>query len=204
MDPAPGSHAFASDLDGATLNIAPLAVSQLSPSDVDRESDVSIKKRKRVRTGCFTCRDRHLKCDEAQGQCQNCRKSGRLCRRGVRLNFVDTQVVAPPTYLQPPTGSSVTFQDNSRTIASEYVGGFERYPPPGQDPPLEDAAAQSATPVHSSGQSTFFKHTKYLLDRHFSFQDPKEMSLMQVFVNQIGPWMDVVDEMKHVSNCWHD
>lgn len=109
-------------------------------------------------------------------------------------------MVAPPTYLQPPTGSSVTFQDNSRTIASEYVGGFERYPPPGQDPPLEDVV-QSSTPVQSSVQSPFFKHTKYLLDRHFSFQDSKEMSLMQAFVNQIGPWMDVVDEMKHVSNC---
>ncbi|KAL4784224.1 hypothetical protein BJX76DRAFT_328023 [Aspergillus varians] len=199
MDATPGSDALASDPDGTILNIAPLAVPLLSASDADRESDVSTKKRKRVRTGCFTCRDRHLKCDEAQGQCQNCRKSGRLCRRGVRLNFVDTQVVAPPTYILPPAGNGVTFRDDSRIIASEYVGGFERYPPPGQDPPLEDFARQTSTPVHSSGQNLLFKHTKYPLDRHVSFEDPQEMSLVQVFVNQIGPWMDVVDEMKHFT-----
>ncbi|KAL4919844.1 hypothetical protein BDW62DRAFT_34841 [Aspergillus aurantiobrunneus] len=199
MDPVPRTNALTSDPDAAILNIAPLAVTQLSASDADRESDVSVKKRKRVRTGCFTCRDRHLKCDEAQGQCQNCRKSGRLCRRGVRLNFVDTQVVAPPTYISPPPGSCVTFRDDSRTIASEYVGGFDRYPVPDQEPPLEDLARQIPTPVQQSGPGVFFKHTNYPLDRHAAFEDPKEMSLIQVFVNQVGPWMDVVDEMKHFT-----
>jgi Fungal Zn(2)-Cys(6) binuclear cluster domain len=29
---------------------------------------------KRVRTGCLTCRERHLKCDEGMPDCQNCRK----------------------------------------------------------------------------------------------------------------------------------
>src|SRR5205809_8055747 len=53
-------------------------------------SDAS--KPKRVRTGCLTCRERHLKCDEALPRCQNCQKSDRVCKRGVRLNFIDTQV----------------------------------------------------------------------------------------------------------------
>src|ERR1700761_8128791 len=48
-------------------------------------------KAKRVRTGCLTCRERHLKCDEAQPICQNCRKSNRQCKRGGRLNFIETQ-----------------------------------------------------------------------------------------------------------------
>src|SRR5690242_11435460 len=42
-------------------------------------------KSKRVRTGCLTCRERHLKCDEAQPTCMNCHKSNRECKRGVRL-----------------------------------------------------------------------------------------------------------------------
>lgn len=58
-------------------------------------------KPKRVRTGCLTCRERHLKCDEGLPNCQNCRKSSRTCKRGVRLNFIDTQVQSPP--IIPPT-----------------------------------------------------------------------------------------------------
>ncbi|KAL5088275.1 hypothetical protein Trisim1_006727 [Trichoderma cf. simile WF8] len=44
-------------------------------------------KSKRVRTGCLTCRDRHLKCDESVPACRNCEKGGRKCIRGIRLNF---------------------------------------------------------------------------------------------------------------------
>lgn len=91
---------------------------------------------RRVRTGCFTCRERHLKCDEALHQCQNCRRSGRVCKRGVRLNFIDTQTAAPPYCVALPPGAQIAFRDDSRLIASEYVGGFERYPPPGPDPLL--------------------------------------------------------------------
>jgi hypothetical protein len=58
-------------------------------------------KPKRVRTGCLTCRERHLKCDEGQPNCLNCRKSSRVCKRGVRLNFIDTTVKSPP--MIPPT-----------------------------------------------------------------------------------------------------
>lgn len=47
---------------------------------------------RRVRTGCLTCRERHLKCDEAIPDCQNCRRSHRVCKRGVKLNFLDIQL----------------------------------------------------------------------------------------------------------------
>lgn len=60
-----------------------------------------ISKPRRVRTGCLTCRNRHLKCDEAMPICMNCQKSNRKCERGVRLNFIDLRVEQPP-YLLPP------------------------------------------------------------------------------------------------------
>lgn len=44
-------------------------------------------KRSRTRSGCVTCRDRHIKCDEQQPVCKNCLKSNRKCYRGIRLNF---------------------------------------------------------------------------------------------------------------------
>ena len=49
-------------------------------------------KSRRVRTGCLTCRARHLKCDEAAPVCLNCRKSNRICERGLKLNFLDVRV----------------------------------------------------------------------------------------------------------------
>ncbi|KAL5338616.1 hypothetical protein BJX70DRAFT_195251 [Aspergillus crustosus] len=200
MDPGPATSAFTpSDSEGPPLSIGALALLRTPASDADRESDVSIKKRKRVRTGCFTCRDRHLKCDEALGQCQNCKKSGKICRRGVRLNFVDTQVAAPPTYIQRPAGSSVTFRDDSRTIASEYVGGFERYPSPDRLSPVESPALQTSTPVQLQGLNPLFRNTKHGPSRHVFLEEPADIALLQMFVNQIGPWMDVADETKHFT-----
>lgn len=61
----------------------------------------SVAKPKRVRTGCLTCRNRHLKCDEALPTCLNCQKSNRKCERGVRLNFIDLKVEQPPVLLPP-------------------------------------------------------------------------------------------------------
>lgn len=101
-------------------------------------------KSRRVRTGCLTCRERHLKCDETLPKCQNCSKSGRICKRGIRLNFIDTQVAAPPYTLAPPLGIRLNFQDESREIASEYVGGFERYPPVNQS----SAQVNNEAPAH--------------------------------------------------------
>jgi hypothetical protein len=68
--------------------------------DAAESTASAANKPKRVRTGCLTCRERHLKCDEGLPNCQNCRKSSRVCKRGVRLNFIDTQVKSPPM-IQP-------------------------------------------------------------------------------------------------------
>ncbi|KAI5861575.1 hypothetical protein GGS23DRAFT_140099 [Durotheca rogersii] len=83
-------------------------------------------KSRRVRTGCLTCRERHLKCDEGTPDCLNCRKSSRECKRGVRLNFIDMTCKAPP-YVPPTEEWAVQFQDESRLIASEYQGGLGKY-----------------------------------------------------------------------------
>lgn len=92
-------------------------------------------KPRRVRTGCLTCRERHLKCDEAVPYCQNCVKSESACRRGVRLNFIDTQVAVLPYSFRLSHDSNITFCDESRDVASEYVGGYERYPSVNEDGP---------------------------------------------------------------------
>ncbi|KAG5418834.1 hypothetical protein I9W82_003552 [Candida metapsilosis] len=42
----------------------------------------------RVRTGCWTCKKRHRKCDEAKPECNNCKNTGRKCEGyGLRVSF---------------------------------------------------------------------------------------------------------------------
>ena len=215
---------------------------------------------KRVRTGCLTCRERHLKCDEGVPHCQNCRKSSRVCKRGVRLNFIDTQVQDPP--IIPPTHDwSVNFQDESREIASEYKGGLGRYaalepeeladikdethfdPPPSivgaptmahqQLPPIQAlppggveaySDASQGMPDHTRESHHQHSHSHSNSDSTYSTMPPppqssysnpeqtltppnetrdlltsqEEVLFMQVFVEEVGLWMDSMDPHKHV------
>jgi len=98
--------------------------------DGDKEGEGSASKPKRVRTGCLTCRERHLKCDEGVPHCNNCKKSNRTCKRGIRLNFIDLWVDRPPRIVTAygTEAWKVEFLDESREIASEYQGGMQKYP----------------------------------------------------------------------------
>lgn len=42
---------------------------------------------RRVRTGCLTCRERRIKCDELIPSCRQCLRSGRVCKKGMRVRF---------------------------------------------------------------------------------------------------------------------
>lgn len=215
--------------------------------------NVTAPKPKRVRTGCLTCRERHLKCDEAIPRCQNCQKSDRLCKRGVRLNFIDTQVSAPPFAAPSSREWRVNFCDESRDIASEYVGGPQRYPHPKRErntaallPPYGYTTTDSlrlqpnthslqptppaptpalfqhfTEPTHNEIPEPIFQTTsQHPSETPFSehqmprssprntlipsnnprpyLNTPEEVLLMQVFVEEVGLWMDSMDAMKHV------
>lgn len=228
------------------------------------DNNSAVSRPKRVRTGCLTCRERHLKCDEGLPDCVNCRKSSRPCKRGVRLNFIDTQVKSPP--VTPSTQDwEISFLDESREIASEYKGGLGRYAALKQDPGEGEIVKEEAqfdfstsmveTPVlahqqlpsaqslqtggveaysgasqrmsdqgrdahhqHSSSasESTFSSHTVPAQshtpynnpepsmtppnDSKASLNSPEELLFMQVFVEEVGLWMDSMDPYKHVGH----
>ena len=201
-------------------------------------------KPRRVRTGCLTCRGRHLKCDEAVGRCENCRKSNRICRRGIRLNFIDTQTVAPPRYAIRKVGATLAFRDESRHIASEYVGGSESYPSPelvdssetdtplgfdllgGMDFPINfdpvftgshwdgiDIWANSA--LSSAFADHYAPHAPCAPTEHLTsnikpgshIDEPEDLRLVQMFAEEVGPWMDSFDVSNYVRamlplRCW--
>lgn len=89
-------------------------------------------KKSRTRSGCFTCRDRHMKCDEQMPVCQNCINGKRKCYRGVRLNFTSYTLYdpqedsgAPPFPLTPP----FRILDQSIAVLALYENGDSRYRP---------------------------------------------------------------------------
>jgi hypothetical protein len=250
-------------------------------ADGNKEAD-SASKPKRVRTGCLTCRERHLKCDEGQPHCNNCRKSNRICKRGIRLNFIDIWAERPPVLLsQYGTPEwKVVFLDESRDIANEYQGGLEKYgrlvneaqrnmmpmdprltfdyastvppapsmahqslsnmqravpdayPDPPQPPDMgnmydpffkQDATNHHLQPPpsgstvesrHSGNSSSSGLHPgsvgSYNLgptgvlqtgdgERKDYLDDQEETLFMQVFVEEVGLWMDSMDPHKHFS-----
>ncbi|MCJ1292282.1 hypothetical protein MMC34_003832 [Xylographa carneopallida] len=225
-------------------------------------ANASASKPKRVRTGCLTCRERHLKCDEGLPHCQNCRKSSRTCKRGVRLNFIDTKVEDPQ--IIPPTSEwSLSFQDESREIASEYKGGAGRYGileqeamDEGKDeeqhhisadimnapmmahqqlPPIQHHSQENNAPYintspdmretirdahhhhqhnHSNTDSyasltlnapsqASYASSEQTLQPQEDVRDylssPDETLYLQVFVEEVGLWMDSMDPHKHFS-----
>ena len=235
------------------------------PSDVAAAAAAAAAvaaKPKRVRTGCLTCRERHLKCDEGIPDCQNCKKSNRECKRGVRLNFIDTTIRTPP--ITPPTEEwDVNFLDESREIASEYRGGLSRYAALGPDTdvipkeeptfdfseamiqapvlahqqlPSQQTFPQAAMdgypppiPMQEQGQDPHQRHGSVNSDSTFSshtigatsvssynnkqtltppsetretLTDSEELLFMQVFVEEVGIWMDSMDPYKHVGGAF--
>lgn len=232
-------------------------------SDVDPAQAVppveppAATKPKRVRTGCLTCRERHLKCDEAMPHCQNCRKSNRICKRGIRLNFIDTTVQAPPV-VPPSQDWNISFLDESRDIASEYKGGLSKYgapevqattqamnglqldfssgPPPAPElshqplPPIQGVLPDMYADDHNNmmyetSQPPSNQHVQHTgmdfsapnsiqaasaYNSHEPTTSPparprdylntqEEVLFMQVFVEEVGLWMDSMDPQKHVS-----
>jgi len=210
----------------------------------------SAGKPKRVRTGCLTCRERHLKCDEGIPICQNCKKSSRKCKRGVRLNFIDIKCDQPPHLLPPVHDWKVTFEDNSREIASEYEGGVENYAsveperkrrrltPPDtmyaynhlNGPLMQEAqlaqqgyeSYPNASNLYTGPGNQPYEDTNSGMPQPYSdpprqsyehqvmlHQDPEppppplnmrdEVLYMQVFVEEVGLWMDSMDKDKHFS-----
>lgn len=86
-----------------------------------------VAKKTRTRSGCLTCRDRHLKCDEQTPVCTNCVTLNRTCVRGARLNFI--QYRFEPVRHDVLRFPVVGYLDELVAVARYYEGGVDRYKP---------------------------------------------------------------------------
>ena len=87
----------------------------------------------RTRSGCLTCRDRHMKCDEGLPICNNCKKLNRKCVRGLRLNFIQYLTYDPQEIGKQRLENIHIYNhriiDQLITIASLYKNGLHNYKP---------------------------------------------------------------------------
>ncbi|KAK6953916.1 hypothetical protein Daesc_003878 [Daldinia eschscholtzii] len=56
------------------------------------QSSSSTARTPRTRTGCWACRDRSVKCDEARPRCRRCQKTNLTCHYGIRLQWLEDSV----------------------------------------------------------------------------------------------------------------
>lgn len=79
-----------------------------------------VRKRKfavKLRSGCKTCKRRHVKCDEEQPRCRRCQSSGRMCERNDTLRIAQTST-------RTTGGLSLTW---SRPLSAQPdAAGFEK------------------------------------------------------------------------------
>ncbi|KAF2672275.1 hypothetical protein BT63DRAFT_192805 [Microthyrium microscopicum] len=129
---------------------------------VNREKDDGAPERKRTRTGCQTCRIRHLKCDEARPECSQCVKGKRHCTYERLLKWPKDQPqtekemknfqVSEIPY-EVPIENPLSFEDESVKIASEYIGGEGWYAAHHRQREMENPstdAAQSQSSVNAN------------------------------------------------------
>ncbi|KAF5532410.1 transcriptional regulatory moc3 [Fusarium mexicanum] len=174
----PHSHMGATPIsEPPSISQDPAGLSMENPREMTLQSPMPTSnptpvKGRRVRTGCLTCRERHLKCDEAVPDCMNCRKRGRECKRGVRLNFLEVNL-QPIAATPNPGGWEVEFQDESRDIASEYQGGLGRYAPYASEI-VEDSddrheTVHQATATHLQGIDASADRLQPGAQHHFNY-----------------------------------
>ncbi|KAI0134993.1 fungal-specific transcription factor domain-containing protein [Daldinia grandis] len=63
-----------------------------SNSSKSSQSPPSATRTPRTRTGCWACRDRSVKCDEARPRCRRCQKTNLTCHYGIRLQWLEDSV----------------------------------------------------------------------------------------------------------------
>ena len=125
--------------------------------------------RRRVRTGCLTCRARRRKCDEDKPDCRNCTTKGLVCRYGSRITFTAPWTALPrpaPAPARtagprggpdddlsslpaaPPAAEDGTGLDGS-PAASQSHGRNEHFsaPPPSGTPPALGPDPPAVSPV---------------------------------------------------------
>ncbi|EJP66153.1 C6 zinc finger domain protein [Beauveria bassiana ARSEF 2860] len=146
----------------------------------------------RKKTGCYTCKARHARCDEARPLCGNCQRLNLECRPRefiILSSWSAPGETAETAAESAPSGTSHLLQSNSASSFREHTSPitptstwnlFETYSPV---PALDEgqtgfASSYSTTSYSNSGQFTLTAEMAYLLN---------------AYRTGVATWMDIFD-----------
>ncbi|EXJ87525.1 hypothetical protein A1O3_04485 [Capronia epimyces CBS 606.96] len=99
------------------------------------KSSTSVRRRTKPRqpikhtktfSGCWTCRDRHVKCDEGRPECTRCLKGGFDCQGyGIRLVWVDPDTQEREQNIRRAIGTPEIYEDDSRFMQIDVQEALE-------------------------------------------------------------------------------
>jgi len=107
----------------------------------------------RVRTGCFACRHRHLKCDESQPTCRACQKATRECiypEREPPDKVADKGPVRPVSRQQNHAVASTITKHHVRCSSAVASSTRDEDVPAHQSPAAGETVASTQRHVHGS------------------------------------------------------
>ncbi|KAL9091776.1 MAG: hypothetical protein Q9159_001291 [Coniocarpon cinnabarinum] len=100
--------------------------------------------RKRVKTGCLTCRKRRIKCDEERPSCSQCARSKRECDWSSRDSIFVDPVQKTPVQEVPVQGTVVQGTVVQGTVVQETFQEAPVQEAPVQEAPVQEAPVQEA------------------------------------------------------------
>ncbi|EXJ88584.1 hypothetical protein A1O1_05514 [Capronia coronata CBS 617.96] len=78
-------------------------------------------------SGCWTCRERHVKCDEARPSCARCLKGGFACQGyGIRLVWIDPETHEWEQKIRRVVGAPALYNDKSMFMQVDVQDALDR------------------------------------------------------------------------------
>ncbi|KAA8904192.1 hypothetical protein FN846DRAFT_953207 [Sphaerosporella brunnea] len=182
----------------------------------------------RTRTGCTSCRVRHLKCDEARPVCRRCQRAGRECVRGYNVRFrygTDLEAASAAAAASSSskgaefrfeadqvwidTSGQVSFVDETRDVTRNYdgsrggSGGAVEDEDPLSSPPRPSSRAVAIESLLSSPtNSVVHSPTDDALPRELQIGmalEPRRLQLSDILIRDEEE--DQQDDHHHPRQC---
>lgn len=170
------------------------------------------KKHKRTRSGCFTCRSRRIKCDEARPVCDRCRKGNRDCvypsptPSSASKSGVRSQIKSRGPGVRSQASDSPGHGDNDDPSALDTIIDNEEE----EDQAVGPGTKARAGPAHSKRPSTpqsLRRAQKHPIDLSSSSPSTEHSPLfdsMSIRSGSIGLYQDVPGTLGTAAHLTED
>ncbi|KIW06993.1 uncharacterized protein PV09_02649 [Verruconis gallopava] len=143
----------------------------------------------RTKTGCKTCRKRHLKCDETRPICVYCQRAGRLCEYPDLIGPEQQQSIVEPRNNDEPSFALHSANNTTLNLVDDIAVCI---PEQGEKQQLQQPTQQLLEPAFVRSPLTVYSHPSPESDRHAlqnqgSYSSANAESLGDAAYNETSP-----------------